>query len=119
VKTFGSNNVPLFSSSLRKKFLPLTFIAACRQCVALSTVKHWVQQFKEEVEEASLCDMARSQRSMTQTGKSHQESTEEMVSENRLIKQKGTALKLGISEERVGHIINLLGFQNIFARWVP
>ena len=32
VRTFGSNNVPLSSSPLGKKFLPLTFIAACWQC---------------------------------------------------------------------------------------
>jgi len=35
---------------------------------------------------------------------------EEMIQEYCEIKQKGTALKLGISKERVGHIINQLGF---------
>jgi len=42
-----------------------------------------------------------------------------MIRENHLIKQKDTALKLGISKERVDHIINLLGFQNFYVRWVP
>jgi len=36
-----------------------------------------------------------------------------MIQENHLIKQKDIALKLGISKEGVGHIINLLGFQNV------
>jgi len=102
---FGSKIEPLSSSSLQKKFLPLAFhccIQAAQgdKCVEVSTVKHWVQQFKQEVGEASLCDIARSGRSVTPTGKSHQQSIEEMIQENHLIKQKETALKLGISKER-------------------
>ena len=49
-----------------------------------------------------MCDTARSGRSVTPTGKSHQQSIEEMIQENRSIKQKDTALKLGISKERWG-----------------
>ena len=66
-----------------------------------------------------MCATARSGRSVTPTDKSHQQSVEEMIRENHLIKQKDTALKLGISKERVDHIINLLGFQNVYVRWVP
>jgi histone-lysine N-methyltransferase SETMAR len=32
---------------------------------------------------------------------------------------KDIALELGISKERVGHIINLLGLKKVCARWVP
>jgi hypothetical protein len=35
---------------------------------------------------------------------------EEMIQEYCEIKQNGTALKLGISKVRAGHIINQLGF---------
>jgi len=52
------------------------------------------------VGEASLCDTARSGMSVTPTGESHQQSVEEMIGENHLMKQKDTALKLGISKER-------------------
>jgi len=54
---------------------------------------------------------------MTATDESHHECVEEMIRENGHIQQKDSALKLGISKERVGHIINLLGFQKDCARW--
>jgi len=38
------------------------------------------------------------------------DNVEEMIQEYCEIKQKDAALKLGISKERVGHIINQLGF---------
>jgi hypothetical protein len=88
----------------KKKFLPSTFSVVCRQ-------------FKQEVKEGSLCNQARLLRPVTATDKSHQESVEEMIGENCQIKQKITALKLGISKERVDHIINLLGFQKVCDRW--
>jgi hypothetical protein len=42
-----------------------------------------------------------------------------MWSEIRRIKQKEIAVALGISKERVRHIIGVLGFRKVFARWVP
>lgn len=56
------------------------------------------------------------QRPVTATNKSRQECVEETIRENRQIKQKDTALKLGICKVIVGHIINLLGFQQCCAR---
>ena len=35
------------------------------------------------------------------------------------IKQKEIAVALGISKERVEHIIGVLGFPKVCARWVP
>ena len=43
---------------------------------------------------------------------------EELIRGNRRIKQKETAVALGISKERVGHIIGVLGFRKVCARWV-
>jgi hypothetical protein len=45
--------------------------------------------------------------------KSHQERAEEVNQEKCQIKEK-----LGISKERVGHIISLLGFRKVCASWV-
>jgi predicted XRE-type DNA-binding protein len=53
---------------------------------------------------------------VTATDKSHEECVEE-IEKNGQIKQKDTAFKLGISKERMGHIINLLGIQKFSARW--
>jgi len=66
-----------------------------------------------------LCDRAWSVRPVTATDESHQEHVEEMIRGNRLIKQKDITFKLEASEERVGHIINPLGFRNIYTSWVP
>jgi hypothetical protein len=52
------------------------------KCVNVSTVIHWVQQFRqEEVEEASLCDKPQSGRPLTATDKSHQERVEDVIQE--------------------------------------
>ena len=56
---------------------------------------------------------------MTVSDQLHQDRTEELIRGNRRIKQKETAVALGISKERVGHIIGVLGFQKVCARWVP
>lgn len=69
--------------------------------------------------EASLCDKARLERLVTATDESYHEHVEEMIQENHEINKKATALQVEISKETVGHIINLLGFQNVCARWVP
>jgi len=42
-----------------------------------------------------------------------------MIQENRRIKQRDIALKLGISQERVHHIIETLNYRKVCARWVP
>ena len=42
-----------------------------------------------------------------------------MIQENRRIKQRNTALKLGISQERVHHITEKLNYRKFCARWVP
>jgi Mn-dependent DtxR family transcriptional regulator len=59
------------------------------------------------VGEASLCDKARLERLVTATDESYHEHIKEMIQENHEIKQKATALKVEISKETVGHIINL------------
>ena len=47
----------------------------------------------------------------------HQDRLEELIRGNCRIKQEETAVALGISKERVGHIIGVLGFRKVCARW--
>ena len=61
------------------------------------------------MEEVSLCDKERSESPVTATDESQAEHVE-VIGENCQIKPKNTALKLGISKERVGHIIKVPGF---------
>ena len=56
---------------------------------------------------------------MTASDQLHQDRVEELISGNRRIKQKETAVAFGISKERVGHIIGVLGFRKVCAKWVP
>ena len=48
----------------------------------------------------------------------HQDRVEELIRGNRRIKQKEIAVALGISKDRVGHNIGVLGFRKVCARWV-
>ena len=89
------------------------------QCVDVSTVKRWVRRFKDgELGQADLSDKTRSGGPVTASDQLHQDCVEELICRNRRIKQKEIAVALGISEERVGHIIGVLGFRKFCARWV-
>ena len=56
---------------------------------------------------------------MTASDQLHQDRVEELIRGNHRIKQKEIAIELGISKERSGHIIGVLGFRKVCARWVP
>ena len=86
------------------------------QCVYVSTVRRWVRRFKYgELGQADLSDKAQSGRPVTASDQLHQDRVEELIRGNRHIKQKETAVALGISKERVGHIIGVLGFRKFCA----
>ena len=53
---------------------------------------------------------------MTASDQLHQDRVEELIRGNRRIKQKETAVAIGISQERVGQIIDVLGFRKVCAR---
>ena len=55
---------------------------------------------------------------MTASEELHQDRVEELIHENRRIKQKEIPVPLSISKEKVGHIIGVLGFRKNAARWV-
>ena len=82
------------------------------QCVDVSTVRRWVRRFKDgELGQADLSDKTRSARPVTASDQLRQDRVEELIRGNRRIKQKETAIALGISKERVGHIIGVLGLE--------
>ena len=90
------------------------------QCVDVRIVRRWVRRFKDgELGQADLSDKTRSGRPVAASDQLHQDRVEELIRGNRRIKQKEIAVALRISKERVGHIIGVLGFQKVCARWVP
>jgi len=81
------------------------------QCVVVSTVRYWVRRFEDgEMGQADLSDKTRSGRSVTASDQTHQDHVEELIHGNCHIKQKEIAIALGISKERVGYIVGVLGF---------
>ena len=87
------------------------------QCVDVSTVRRWVRRFKDgELGQADLSDKTRSGRRVTASDQLPQDRAEELICGNRRIKQREIAVAVGISKERVGHIICVLGFRKVFAR---
>ena len=89
-------------------------------CVDVSTLRRWLRRFKNaELGQADLSDKTRSGRPMTASDQLHQDRVEELIRGNHRIKQKEIAIELGISKERSGHIIGVLGFHKVCARWVP
>ena len=53
------------------------------------------------------------------TDHKHQKQVDELIKHDRRITQKQIAGRLGMSKERVGYIIGLLGYTKVCPRWVP
>ena len=55
---------------------------------------------------------------MTATTELNMQKVDRLIQDDRRITQRDIASIIGISQERVGHIIALLGYRKICARWV-
>ena len=67
-------------------------------------------KFREyETGRANIFDQPRSRRSVSVTNDKHQKQVDELIKYDRRITQKQIAGRLGMSKERVGYIIGLLG----------
>ena len=53
------------------------------------------------------------------TDDKHKKQVDELIKHDRRITQKQIAGRLGMSKERVGYIIALLGYSKVCSRWVP
>ena len=49
----------------------------------------------------------------------HQKQVDELIKHDRPITQKQITGRLGMSKERVGYVIGLLGYAKVCSRWVP
>jgi DNA-binding Lrp family transcriptional regulator len=56
---------------------------------------------------------------ITATDDNHRKLVDDLFQNDRRITQKRIANHIGISNERVGFIIEQLGYRKICARWVP
>jgi hypothetical protein len=85
-----------------------------------TTVNHWAIKFREcEPGRANIVDQPHSGRPVSMTDDKHQKQFDELIKYARRITQKQIAGRLGMSKERVGYIIGLLGYTKVCSRWVP
>jgi len=85
-----------------------------------STVNRWAIKFCEcEPGRANIVDQPRSGRPVSVTDDKHQKQVDELIKHDHRITQKQIAGRLGMSKERVGYIIGLLGYTKVCSRWVP
>ena len=85
-----------------------------------TTVNRWAIKFREcEPGRANIVDQPRSGRPVSVTDDKHQKQVDELIKHDRRITQKQIAGRLGMSKERVGYIIGLLGYTKVCSRWVP
>ena len=89
-------------------------------CMDVKKVRKWVRRAESCCAgEMSVLDENRSGRPISMTRDENRCTVDAMIQENHQIKQRDTALKLGISQERVHHIIETLNYRKVCARWVP
>ena len=85
-----------------------------------ATVNRWVIKFGEcEPGRANIVDQPRSGKPVSVTDDKHQKQVDELIKHDRRITQKQITGRLGMSKERVGYIIGLLGYTEVCSRWVP
>ena len=85
----------------------------------VKNVRKWVRRAKNCCAgEMSVLDEHRSGRPVSVPRDKNQYTVDATIQVNRRIKQGGIALKLGISQERVHHIIEKLNCRKVCARWV-
>ena len=79
-----------------------------------TAVNPWATKFREcELGRANIVDQSRSGRPVSVTDDKHQKQLEELINHDRRITQKQIAGRLGMSKERVGYIIGLLGYTKV------
>jgi len=85
-----------------------------------TTVNCWKIKFREcEPGRVNIVDQPRSGRPVSVTDNKPQKQVYELIKHDRRITQKQIVGKLGMSKERVGYIIRLLGYTKVCSQWVP
>jgi hypothetical protein len=72
-----------------------------------------------EAGRANIVAQPRSGRPVSVTADKHQKEVDELIKHDRRITQMQIAGRLGMSKERVGYIIGLLGYTKICSGWEP
>ncbi|KAL4126372.1 hypothetical protein QTP88_010594 [Uroleucon formosanum] len=85
-----------------------------------STVSRWVSKYKlTDPGKINILDKHGDGRPVTVMDEKHRIQVDELIKNDRQITQNRIADIVGMSQERVGFIIQQLGYRKICARWVP
>lgn len=88
------------------------------ECPSYSTVKTWVARFRTG--HFDVADEPRSGRPTSATTEDKVDAVHDLILEDRRISAKNVAETVGISKERILHIIhNILNMHKLSAKWVP
>jgi len=91
-----------------------------KNTVNRTKLNRWAIKFREcEPGRANIVGQPRSGKPVSVTDDKHQKHVNEPIKHDRRITQKQIAGRLGMSQERVGYIIGLLGYTKVCSRWVP
>ncbi|XP_062819952.1 uncharacterized protein LOC134294064 [Anolis carolinensis] len=102
----------LTAESVTPKEIPQRMQAVYGDCVDVSPVRCWASKFKDaEVGTSDLHDKQRVGHPVTATTEFHKQKVDSLIQDDRRITQREISSIIGISQERVGHIIALLGYQ--------
>ena len=78
-------------------------------CVDMNSVQHWAKKCIDgKSGRADSYDKQQSGQPVTATDEFHKKKFEKMIKDYQWITKRETAVKLGISQECVGHIIDVL-----------
>jgi hypothetical protein len=70
-------------------------------------------------EELNFCDKQGSGQPLTATSEFHKKKVDKLIKDNQRITQREVAVKLGISQECMGHITDVLQYRMVCAKGVP
>ena len=106
--------------STRLKQRAVTEFLSAENTVNRTTINRWAIKFHEcEPGRANIVDQPRSERPVSMTDDKHQKQSDELIKHDRRITQQQIAGRIGMSKERAGYIIGLLGYTKVCCRWVP
>jgi hypothetical protein len=89
-------------------------------CVGMSIVCHWAKKCNDgQLRRVDLRDKQQSRHSVTATNEFHKKNADKLIKDNCRTTWSNISIKLGISEEHLGHVIEVLQYRKVCEQWAP
>jgi transposase len=86
-------------------------------CMGASSVRRWVKHFKDG--NTDIADQPRCGRLRTAASERNKQKVYELISQDRRITVRETAVQLRVGHHAVQEMMEILGYRKICSRWVP